>query len=144
MKIQEDVAVIETKDSRKALIYCGRNVPQNQPYLIGTRVISGFLPVELLAQALRLIRANYSGQFLENALEDFYPRIKALVNKIYKGEIPALVWLAKNQSKLVLENKDLFLRAVQEVKQDPKRSFPELGEGVSIKKEVLDILKGVD
>lgn len=139
-KMDEQVMIIDTENGRNVLMYCGRNVPKEKPYLIGTRVISGFLPVELLAKALRLIRDNYSDQFLESALEDFYPRIKALVNKVYKGEIPALIWLAKNQSKLVLENKDLFLRAVQEVKQNPKRQFPKNVTG--IKPEVLAILKG--
>ena len=139
MKIQENVAIIG-KDSKKVLIYCGRNVPQNQPYYIGTRVISNFLPAELLAKALRLVRENYEGDFLKSALEDFYPRIKALVNKVYKGDVATLTWLAKSQAKLVKENEDLFRKAVAEVKQNPKRKFPENVTG--IKQEILAILKG--
>ena len=140
MKIQEDVAVIETKDSRKALIYCGRNVPQNQPYLIGTRVIANFLPIELLAKALKLVKENYKGDFLNSALEDFFPRIKSIVNKIYKGDTATLTWLAKSQAKLVTENEELFRRAVKEVTENPKRKFPENVTG--IKQGILAILKG--
>lgn len=138
--IQEQVTVITTREGRQALIYCGANVPQGKSYLIGTRVIANFLPTELLVHALRLIRKNYEGDFLQSAINDFFPRIKALVNKVYKGDVATLTWLDKSQSKLVTENQDLFLRAIQEIKQNPKRTFPENVTG--IKPEILAILKG--
>ena len=138
--IQEQVTVITTREGRQALIYCGANVPQGKSYLIGTRVIANFLPTELLVHALRLIRKNYEGDFLQSALNDFFPRIKSIINKIYKGDVATLTWLAKSQSKLVKENEDFFRKAVAEVKQNPKRTFPENVTG--IRPEILAILKG--
>ena len=143
MKTQKDVVVVvKTKSGNPVLMYCGANVPHEKPYLIGTRVIGNFLPAELLGEALRLIKANYQGEFKDHAVEDLYPRVQSLVNKVYKGDVATLTWLGKSQPRLVTENEDLFARAVTEVKKNPKRQFPELCSITGLKKEALRILKG--
>ena len=123
------------------MIYIGANVPANLTSLVGTRVISNFLPDSLLPEALSIIREKYVvSPYRESALIDFLPRIVSLVNAIYRGSHVAWEKM-KDQQDFVLANMDLFTMAVVIVKVNPKRSFPSW-ETEGFDQQVLTILKG--
>ena len=109
-----------------------------------TEWVAKYIPADLLAEAIRLVKSNYQSPYRENGVNDFYPRIRSMVKKIYSGQLSWLQWLADHPD-LVEENEDLFLRAVNELKGKKKVSFPSLEHHPwieeKVSEEILEILR---
>ena len=86
---------------------------------IGSKGIALKLPkgkIKEIGNALSLIKSHY-GEYKQNAIEDFYPRIKVIVNRLYKGDYQLFNQLKdKDNSDMITANAELFRRAVSEVK----------------------------
>ena len=86
----------------------------------GSKRIALKLPKEKINEignALALIKRHYIGEYKKNAIEDFYPRIKVIVNRLYKGDYQLFNQLKdKDNSGMITANAELFRRAVSEVK----------------------------
>lgn len=140
-KTEERVFTVQSrKGPYPQMIYVGRNVPDNLTSLVGTRVISNFLPDGLLPKAIGIVREEYAYPFKESALIDFLPRIVSWVNAVYRGSLKAWEKL-KQQQDFVLANPDLFTMAVAVVKVNPNRSFPSW-ETSGLDQQVLTLLRG--
>ena len=79
--------------------------------------------ITLIFRVIELVRANYPEDFKENAIEDLYPRVRGLVNKIFNGYVGLLNVLNEN-AEFVVANSSLFYRAMKEVTFNEKRSAP--------------------
>lgn len=127
------------------IVYVGSRLPSSLLSAKGTRVLSNFIPDELVPEALRLVRDNYVGKYKQCALMDLFTRVNAFVNEIYRHSEWRLKWIKERQS-FVLENKDLFVMAVRVVTLSlncaNKREFPSLATEDGFDPEVLRILRG--
>lgn len=123
-----EVKVFRSETGHPVLFYGG---------FTGSEYVAPKIPktqIDQIGNALALIKAHYTGVFKESAIEDFYPRIKAIVNRLYKGDYVLFKWLKDHDnSKIVLNNADMFRRAVAEIK----------AEGKSLKKDKFD-MKGAE
>ena len=76
---------------------------------------------EDLCHAITLLKKHYNPETKKQALEDFYPRIKAIVKRIYKGDYVLFSWLKDHdESHIVTTHSDLFRRAATELKSKGK------------------------
>lgn len=74
-----------------------------------------------ICNAISLIKKHYNKETVNNAIEDFYPRIKAIVNRLYKGDYVLFSWLKDNdESHIVTTHTDLLRRAATELKAEGK------------------------
>lgn len=74
-----------------------------------------------ICNAISMIKKHYNKETVNNAIEDFYPRIKAIVNRIYKGDYVLFAWLKDHdESHIVTTHTDLFRRAATELKTEGK------------------------
>ena len=74
-----------------------------------------------LCNAITLIKRHYNTATKSNAIEDFYPRIKAIVRRLYKGDYVLFAWLKDHdESHIVTTHADLFRRAATELKAEGK------------------------
>ena len=123
LKIERRVKITKSKNGNNVLVYYG---PEPQAYgycAIGTQTVAKFIPQSMILDALRLVREYYSGAFLESALDDFYPRIRSVVNKIFNGQVGLLNILSDNADVVVTYEK-LFKKAVDEVTANKNRHTP--------------------
>lgn len=98
----------------------------------------------LVLRAMTMVRESYLGKFRERALaEDFYPRVRGFVNKIFSGSVGLLNILSENVDEVV-SNRTLFYTAREEVLNNDKRSAPSREQHPWITEKidprVLDIL----
>lgn len=139
---EERVFVVESPKTRHPqMVYIGKKLPVFLLSAKGTRVVSNFIPDELVPEALRLVREQYVGKYKLCALMDFFTRVNAFVNEIYSGSEWRLKWL-KERQEFVLDNKDLFVMAVHAVSTNPNREFPCLTTEDGFDPEVLRVLRG--
>lgn len=76
---------------------------------------------EDLCHAITLIKKWYNASTKKQAIEDFFPRIKAMVKRIYKGDYVLFSWLkGHDESHIVTTHSDLFRRAATELKSEGK------------------------
>ncbi|MBQ2600647.1 hypothetical protein II582_04830 [bacterium] len=74
-----------------------------------------------ISNALSLIKKRYNKETVNNAIEDFYSRIKAIVNRLYKGDYVLFSWLKDHdESHIVVTHHELFRRAATELKAEGK------------------------
>jgi predicted site-specific integrase-resolvase len=74
-----------------------------------------------LSNALSLIKKHYNPATKSNAIEDFYPRIKSIVRRLYKGDYVLFAWLKnRDESHIVATHADLFRRTATELKSEGK------------------------
>ena len=110
-----EVKVFRSEAGHPVLFYGG---------FTGSEYVAPKIPknkINEIGNALALIKAHYTGIFKKNAIEDFYPRIKAIVNRLYKGDYILFKWLKDHDdSQIVLNNADMFRRAVAEIKAGNK------------------------
>lgn len=135
--VTEMVAIETSRNDNPVLVYYGPNHPNG--YAVGTRVIRNFIRYDLLEPAFDLIRKEYPKEYQESAINDFMVRVRAIVNRIYKGDIPMLKWL-KGHKGLILKNPDIFRRAADEIKKNGKE-FP-VNLDIEGAEDIIEILKG--
>jgi len=92
--------------------------------LTGSRRIAPKIPREKINEignALALIRKYYKEETMNSALKDFYPRIKAIVNRLYKGDYQLFNRLKdKDNSEIIIANAEMFKQAASEIKAEGK------------------------
>ena len=124
------VEVIETMDRCKVFLSeHGRptlwyEANREKGGFYGTKEIAKRIPndqKDTLCYAISLIKRHYNKETKKQAIEDFYPRIKSIVRRLYKGDYALFSWLKNHdESHMVTTHADLFRRAASEIKTEGK------------------------
>jgi hypothetical protein len=133
-----------SQNGNQVLTYNGNGITDlRYESLTGTRFIATKTKPIVALVALRYVKnGKLLGKFKISAMRDLYSRVRALVNAIYTGNFSTAAWLCKHVPELVTENQDLFAIAVNQVKNQKNRIFPNIYNTEDFDQDVLAILMG--